>query len=383
MWHSIQRLRLALALSATATLGLATGLAAPASAGCGCDHPPPAWSVVMPPFAWAGQPVTLHAVDASFVVGEEYQVKFEGKKVKVVAARSDQLDVLVPSRLKPGPTKIEVKGDDFEYKYEEALFTALPKPFKVTPRNAELRGKDVKMAVTLDGTILVPVDLSRVLDPMQFALQFEGLSLDFENEDVVLYNTQGVDLTVFTLAVDDATERQWGSYYGWAVEDEAGLLGLRYESKVEKSKKKSEQSDVFLYWRHEFHTYADAHAPGGSHEVDASGFHPDGTMHIDHDFLVIAITGLDFPLSDRDKLIEADLEYEEDVAEAKNRKERKEARKKHEKKLEKIRKKAKRLKGGDQKVDIKLLAILAERPIEPDEVISEPLTTEYLELEEE
>ena len=34
-----------------------------------------------------------------------------------------------------------------------------------------------------------------------------------------------------------------------------------------------------------------AHATGGSHEVSEAGYHPDGTLHIDHDRLIIAIQG--------------------------------------------------------------------------------------------
>ena len=55
---------------------------------------------------------------------------------------------------------------------------------------------------------------------------------------------------------------------------------------------RSKTSSIFTYWRHEFHSYSLAHAPGGSHEVSADGFHPDGTLHVDHDSLIIAIQGL-------------------------------------------------------------------------------------------
>jgi hypothetical protein len=51
-------------------------------------------------------------------------------------------------------------------------------------------------------------------------------------------------------------------------------------------------SDLFTYWRHEFRTYKKAHAKGGSHEVGPSGYHPDLTLHVDHDNLIIAIQGV-------------------------------------------------------------------------------------------
>ena len=35
-----------------------------------------------------------------------------------------------------------------------------------------------------------------------------------------------------------------------------------------------------------------AHLPGGTHKPDANGYHPDGTLHINHGHLVLAISGL-------------------------------------------------------------------------------------------
>jgi hypothetical protein len=333
----------------------------------------------MPPFAWAKRNVMVNAIDGAFVPGKTYEVKFEAKKQYVVADSTSQLVVAVPPGLKPGPIQVEVKGQGYEHRHSEADFTALPKPFRVNSRNAALYAHHAKVAVTADGTVLVPVDLSRVRDPMQFALEFGTLPLAFGEDDVVLYNADGVDLSVFTLAVDDATERQWGSYYGWEVETDAGLKGTVYGHKVRKAKSK-ELSDVFTYWRHEFHSYAAAHGNNGSHRVDARGFHPDGTLHVDHDHLVIAISGLEFPLDEREKIVEANLALEQELADAAGELDVAKVREKYAKKLEKANEKAQRLKGGEKSVDLWLLTILADHPMEPDDVLGSPLYIEDAQL---
>jgi hypothetical protein len=374
--------RLSRILAATAFALVCAVASSSARAGCGCDHPPAAWAPIMPPFAWSDKRITINAVEgAEFVPGAAYEVTFENRKQVVLATSVTHLWVHVPFGLKPGPVAVEVKGPGYHYKYADSLFTALPNPFRVNPHNAAIFGKKSKVAISRDGTVLIPVDLSRVLDPMQFALEFADLPLAFDEDDVVLYNADGIDLTIFTLAVDDATERQWGSYYGWEVESDAGLQDLIYQHKVEKSKS-TEQSDVFTYWRHEFYTYAKAHAPGGSHHVDEFGRHPDGTLHIDHEHLVIAISGLDFPLEERAKLVQAGSDLDDDLAKAKNAKERESAQKRYEDRTRDARKKAKRLAGGEKSVDLWLLTILAEHPIEPDAVVSEPLSVEDAEIDD-
>ena len=188
----------------------------------------------------------------------------------------------------------------------------------------------------MGGTLLIPIDVSQVLEPTQFAFILRDLAYTFEPEDVVIYNADGVDLTLFTLDVEDATQRQWGSYYGWDVEDDTNLVGTVYDRKVKKSKKMETESDVFTYWRHEFHTYWQAHQPGGTHEVSEDGFHlADGTVHIDHDHLVIAISGL-----------KLDGKHPEDLS------------------------RAEPLYGGSKELDVAMVAIQAWNPLEPHDVIA-------------
>jgi hypothetical protein len=249
----------------------------------------------MPPFASPGQPVRLHPDGFVFEPGATYVVSFKAagstwQKVAQTAIWS-HLDVKLPVGIRPGPTTIVVNGPGVSHTYPSGLFTTLP-PAPLVPAHQEsLEINQFETAVTEDGTLLVPFDLSYVLDPTQFAFQITNLPYEFEVGDVTFYNVHGFDLTLFTLSVSDGTQRQWGSYYGWQVQDDTGLLGDVYDHKVRRSAHPDRESDVLTYWRHEFHTYAAAHAPGGTHQVDANGLHPDGTFHVDHENLIVAISG--------------------------------------------------------------------------------------------
>jgi hypothetical protein len=206
-------------------------------------------------------------------------------------ASSSHLDVKLPVGIRPGPTTIVVNGPGVSYTYPSSLFTTLP-PAPLVPASQDaLAISQFEAAVAEDGTLLIPFNMSYVLDPTQFAFKVTNLPYEFDVEDVTFYNVHGFDLTLFTLSVADGTQRQWGSYYGWQVQDDTGLLGDVYDPKVRPSVHPDRESDSLTYWRHEFHTYAAAHAPGGTHQVDSSGRHPDGTFHVDHENLVVAISG--------------------------------------------------------------------------------------------
>ncbi|MDH3686892.1 MAG: hypothetical protein OEP95_11740 [Myxococcales bacterium] len=271
----------------------------PSHAGCGCDHPPPAFAPVMPPFASPGSPLLLNLETAALEEGAGYYVEFLNEKSlmpvygKGVATSADSLRVETPSMLLTGPARIRVLREDHSViaEFEKSLFTGLALPRRLPAGDSMILIEDFYGAVSEDGVLYIPVDLRDVQDGMQFAFVMADNPVVFGTDQVVFYNRQGVDLTLFTLAVDDPTVRQWGSYYGWDVDEDGGIVGTIYEAKVGESPAPGEQSDMLTYWRHEFHTYAAAHAPGGSHETDADGFHKDGTWHIDHDSLVIAIRG--------------------------------------------------------------------------------------------
>lgn len=273
----------------------------PATAGCGCDHPPPAYAPVMPAFAVPGKSIRVFAEGGRFRAFSRYTVTFTSvpasltaalnPSVTVTALRPDSIQLTVPSNLKVGPISLRVAGPGYDKTYSPDLFTALPLPRKLPTGDAAILIKTLAGAVSADGTLLIPVDLGDILDATQFAFMLTNLPLAYGPDDVVFYNKDGVDLTLFTLNVDDPTSRQWGSYYGWQVEDDSTMANMVYDNKVVLSPRPGAQSDLLTYWRHEFHTYMAAHGPGGTHVVDANGYHPDGSLHIDHSMLVLAIHG--------------------------------------------------------------------------------------------
>ena len=273
--------------------------AAPSHAGCGCDHPPPAFAPVMPAFGSPGSELVLNLEAPSLEEGATYWVSFTNEKSPIpaygegVARAADSLRLTVPSTILTGPARIQIHDEDRSViaEFDDSLFTGLPLPRRMPAGDAMILIEDFYAAVSRDGVLYIPVDLSDVLDPTQFAFVMPNDPVVFTPEQVVFYNRHGVDLTLFTLAVDDPTVRQWGSYYGWDVDEDGGIVGTVYDLKVGESPAEHEASDMLTYWRHEFHTYAEAHARGGSHKVDAEGYHKDGTWHVDHDSLVIAIRG--------------------------------------------------------------------------------------------
>lgn len=278
-----------LALSAAAFLLAPVGQAL---AGCGCDHPPPGYAPVMPAFGSPGKHIRVNAPSGSeFLVGAPYLVRIGGADVAVAAESTSHLKLQVPADAQPGPTEVEIVGPDTTLKYEKADFTVLSAAPVVPEQNGLFVVQDFEASVSEDGTLLVPFNLTEVAAETQFLVVLRGLPLSFEQDEVVFHNADGVDLTLFTLAVDDATERQWGSYHGWDVEQDRGFTRTVFRRKIMKALL-GDLSDKLTYWRHEFHTYKSAHQAGGTHEVDETGYHKnDGTLHIDHDHLVLTVSG--------------------------------------------------------------------------------------------
>jgi hypothetical protein len=336
-----QRLRRA-AMAALATALWLFTTAPPADAGCGCDHPPPTWAQVMPPFASPGMTIRVHAADGNaFQVGASYDVTLKSGAgvftVDVDATASDFLELVTPANLEPGPTEITVStggNQGVVQTFANDVFTTLPIPPVLSPNGGASKNSKLTAAIAADGTLLLPLNLRHVRDGMQLAFQVANEPLEFGPDDVVIYNADGVDLTLFTLAVDGQTAMEWGSYYGWEVEDDTGLFGVVYDTKVQRSTDPGKSSDVLTYWRHEFQTYRNAHMPGGSHEGGADGLHPDGSLHINHGHLVLAIHAMKRSANDPDN--PATL---------------------------------KTLTPGRVDVDVRVLAVPTEEPIEPDAML--------------
>ena len=287
MYRILRSLRSALALAAVLA---AAAMLVPGSAlaGCGCDHPVPEEQLVMPPFASIGDVVRLHPDGFSFRDGRAYEVAIGGRVLSAVAA-DGVLDVAVPPGAIIGPDAIHVSGPGVKHRYGDHLFTILPLARSIAPGSNILIVQDLDAAVTSDGILMVPFDLAGVLDPTQFAMRIEDMSLTFTSDEVVFYNADGFDLTLFTIETADATSKEWGSYYGWDVNQDDGLGGTVYDTKVKGSA--TGASDMVTYWRHEFFTYEAAHRPGGTHEVDETGmWHVNlASRHVNHERLILAV----------------------------------------------------------------------------------------------
>ncbi len=276
-------LRTNLLLAVAAIAAPLIGSVAPAEAGCACDHPPPIRGLVYPRFAQPGQTVNVYTT--AIRKNRPGCVQTGALSFDTVEGDGDpysenaQVSNLAPTG--PAETRIWAKGCS-----ETALGTA-----KETIQSSHLTVLSQRLpiveasgtfyyttlaAVDAEGTILVPFDLSEVRDPTQFFVTMWGLPLRFDESGVVYFNADEFNLKLFESAVLDPDDYQWGRYYGVLVEPSGDPLL---------------HSDVLSYWRHEFHTYEEAHRPGGTHEEQPNGLHPDGTVHVDHDLLVAAISG--------------------------------------------------------------------------------------------
>ena len=312
--------------------------APPANAGCGCDHPPPAWAPVMPPFASPGHKVLVWVDGSVLTAGQSYDVVFGSNAgAKGVALTPDTLVVAVPS-LSPGPASILVKTSrKSSVTIGSENFTMLVRPPVVPATGGAFADVQFQASVASDGTLLLPINVRHVFDAMQLAFVITDLAYAFGPDDVTVYNMDGFDLTLFTLATSDPTVRQWGSYYGFDVESDTNLIGTVYDHKTVASSNPAKSSDVLTYWRHEYHTYRSAHDPydpKGGYSVDVNGLHPDGTAHVNHGHLVIAIAGMK---RSADNPLDPSAVFP--------------------------------LSPGTQKIDFRMLALPAAGPIEPADVV--------------
>lgn len=259
-------------------------------AGCGCDHPTPCASPVMPAFASPGDPINL--TDDSFADAHTGTMVTLGaypmqQKKGVAANGSDRIQVEVykgdvsREQLVLGPQPISTVTDQGDKAaFEKDLFTYLSRPLVLEEGQGHYLFQGYDLAVDAFGVLLIPLDVSQILDATHFLVYVGNLPLEFNAENVLIYNKDGFNLNLFTLDVEGYA-KQWGDYYGASSQDNTD----------------PSQSDVLTYWRHDFHEYAEAHAHGGAyatHTVNEDGYlvHEDGTIHVDHDRLVVAVAGV-------------------------------------------------------------------------------------------
>lgn len=252
-----------------------------AAAGCGCLKPPPALATLRPHFTYAGTPLDLF--HPSLVEGEAYRVRFTsaaGATAVVVGTGFDRRD-LADGRLKThlrvsvpnlplGPAAIEVRDakDRFVLALPDDEFTVVPDPVVLSDDLGKDKFKNQRAAIGRDGTVYLSVDLSAVTQARTLDVRAKQLPLAFELDDVTIHNVQG-----FLMQRLD--------------EPVPGLV--TFDAKDGGNK----HSSTLRYFRHEFETYALAHGERGTHAVDPTdpSWHLDGTPHVDHDHLIVAIDG--------------------------------------------------------------------------------------------
>jgi hypothetical protein len=251
-------------------------------AGCGCEKPPPSASSVRPAVTYGGMPVTLF--HSSLVAGQTYDVTFTAmngsaanvSSVPAVSKRDladgvykAQLSVPVPNNLPLGPVGITVKKTDQNtilLSVSDVAFTVAPQPISFPTQVGEFHYQNFQFAVSRSGIAYISLNLSAVTLPMVFQAQAKGYPLRFNSNGVVFYNTQGFLMQLLNQNMPG--------------------LGTTIASS-------GSDSDTVHYSRHEFATFYLHHNEKQTHNVDANdaNWHLNGSRHIDHDHLVLALVG--------------------------------------------------------------------------------------------
>ncbi len=248
-----------------------------AHAGCGCDKPPPPRAAIRPFVAHAAQTVTIF--DQAIANGRAYRVEFRsldgaadwsagrGRMIRDLAdgERRPGLEVNVPP-LPLGPAAVTVyDGDQAVLALADDEFTVAPDPIELHEYRESITQDGYRAAVGRDGTLYIALDVARVSTATTFSARGVGYPLHFGASDVAIYNDQG-----FLMQILDPSQ--------------TGLFEIRSGSVAE--------SNTLEYWRHEFETYKRAHRRDATRgRGEAPDWHADGTPHIDHDHLVVAIRG--------------------------------------------------------------------------------------------
>lgn len=269
--RSLALVVLAAALAATAPR--------PAGAGCGCDKPPPPYAAVRPFVGHVDQQITLF--DSGLVAGNTYDVLFESSATGIsdwargrAVVRKDLADGQRRVQLRVavadvpfGPCRLSVyhKGQ-LVYALTDDAFTVAAKPITLHDFAEVITRDGYSTGVGRDGTVYVPVDVASVSAATTFVGQAENWPLRFGPADVTMYNGQG-----FLMQVLRPTDT---SLYRVVPGDQ-------------------KRGTKLSYWRHEFATYKREHRRRDERAVDGeTDWHVDGTYHVDHDHIVVAIRGV-------------------------------------------------------------------------------------------
>lgn len=183
-------------------LALFTFRAGPSDAGCGCDKPPPPLAPIRPAFAPPDGTVTLF--DPALVDGAQYTVAFGASPAGVVSTTAvskrdyadgvdkPQLVVTVPD-VQPGPTIVAVRRDGHSvFTIPASAFTVLQRPIALGETNLTTIAACYRAAVSTNGTVYFPFDITDVGQEMNFSGAIRGYRFTFDPADIMIYNAQGV-----------------------------------------------------------------------------------------------------------------------------------------------------------------------------------------------
>lgn len=254
--------------------------ATPAEAGCGCDKPPPPRATVRPFVGYEDLRITLF--DDRLEDGRRYDVKFTSadgtsdwsrargttrKRDLADGVKRPQLRVRVPE-LSFGPCRITVFKMGFPlYTIPDSQFTIAARPIELHDFDEGTTRFGYQTGVGRDGTVYIPVDVARVDGATTFVGHADGFRLAYGAGNVAMYNDQGFLMQLL---------------------DPASVTSLFAIVPGDLT-----NSDVLAYWRHEFASYKASHRRNDNLDTDDDpDWHADGTRHVDHDHIVVAIRGM-------------------------------------------------------------------------------------------
>lgn len=252
-----------------------------AEAGCGCSKPPPPRADVRPFVGFPDETITLF--NDSLANGSQYWVQFTATADGSVdwsrgkaLPRRDFADGQMRTQLRVpvgnvalGPCTITVWSGDGSrrlFSLTDDEFTVIAPPIVLHDFNETVSQDDYSAGVGKDGTVYIAVDVSEVSDATVFTGTANGFQLTFGAKNVAMYNQQG-----FLMQVLDPTT--------------PGLFRI--------ARGGNGTSDMLAYWRHEFRTYKQDHRRMDAFRTDEDPeWHADGTPHIDHNRIVVAVSGV-------------------------------------------------------------------------------------------
>jgi len=244
-----------------------------AHGGCGCEKPAPPPAAIIPDATYPGTYVRIY--DDNFIPGNSYDVLFNQTETEGVAEVDREgrkrIKVMIPETDDVGPTAVKVLNNSGIIKeISSDQFTLATKPITLYEQNGNYQYINYKAAVDSTGTLILSFDLTGITEPLNFIGKLLNKRLMIGgSEDAVFYNIQGYLMT------------DMGSYE----------LPYHIPSLNKITKTSDRGSDMILYWRHEFETYAAAHEPGQPHQPDPldPDYHLDGTPCIDHDHIILKV----------------------------------------------------------------------------------------------